>query len=132
MFQTIKSNKSSTLVGKTIKHTWTKGKWAGSSYTTLFCSKDTLVWNNTTDPEHIVSERETYIRTDITDGIVQISWREDPAYTNYGLVWTLDFNQMKIYGVIVNAIAVENIVVEGSFEVKNSLEVEAHLLGCTV
>jgi predicted SnoaL-like aldol condensation-catalyzing enzyme len=118
------------LVGKQVKHQWTKGPWAGASFTTLFCNDSDLVWNNTSDPDKITFEKEKYVRRDIGDGVVQISWKEDPNRTNFGLIWTLDFNTNKIYGVIVNASPTENINVEGKFEVINSLEVEKGLTGC--
>ena len=90
------------LVGNTVHHTWTAGPWAGASFVTLFCSAATLVWNNISDPENVMSEKKTYVRSDIAPGIVQISWKEAPDTTNFGLIWTLNFNTNEITGVIVN------------------------------
>lgn len=118
------------LVGKKVKHQWTKGLWSGASFTTFFCSENVLTWNNTSDPSNISSESEQYYRTEIAEGIIQISWKEDPETTNFGLIWTLNFNTKKIYGVIVNASKTENINVEGDFEVIDSLEIEEGLTGC--
>lgn len=118
------------LIGKKVKHEWKKGPWTGATFTTFFCSESVLTWNNTTDPDHITSEIEQYYRTEIAEGIVQISWKEDPDTTNFGLIWTLNFNTNKIYGVIINASPTENINVEGDFSVIDSLEKEEGLKGC--
>lgn len=118
------------LSGKTVKHQWIKGPWAGASFTTFFCNNENLIWNNTTNPNEISSEKEKYIRRDIAEGIVQISWKENPKTTDFGLIWTLNFNKHKIYGVIVNASKTENINVEGTFEIINSLTPEKGLMNC--
>ena len=122
----------SNLVGKTVHHSWTQGPWAGASFVTLFCSEDTLVWNNISDPDNVSSEKETYVRAEIAPGIAQISWKEDPANTNFGLIWTLNFNDNSITGVIVNADPKANVNVSGTFEVVEGLDVntDAGLMGC--
>ncbi|MEM1177221.1 MAG: hypothetical protein AAGM22_02655, partial [Acidobacteriota bacterium] len=118
------------LVGKQIRHRWTKGPFAGASFTTLFCSESLMAWNNTSNPEAITSDREAYVRTELADGVVQLSWKEDPKKTNFGLIWTLNFNTQTVYGVIVNASPTENVNLEGHFEVFDTLEVGEGLNGC--
>ena len=119
------------LIGKAVKHSWTKGIAKKACFETIFCNERELVWNNITDLTKITSEKNAYIRTDITDGIVQISWRENPKTTNYGLIWTLDFNKHKIYGVIVNALPNENLVVEGNFKVIELPQMKPGVLHCS-
>lgn len=122
------------LVGKTVKHSWSKGPFPegmpAPTFQTLFCSADTLVWNNITDPAAVTASQETYAHAEVAPGVVQISWKESPETTNFGLIWTLNFNTNEIFGVIVNADPNMNMNVSGNFEVVDGLEVGAGMNGC--
>ena len=78
----------------------------------------------------LCQKKKTYVRSDIAPGIVQISWKEAPDTTNFGLIWTLNFNTNEITGVIVNVDTHANVNVSGRFEVKPGLAVDAGLMGC--
>jgi hypothetical protein len=125
---------TSDIVGKTIVHSWAIGPFPADmprpAFETLFCSADRLVWNNVTDPDAIIGQAENYSRVEIGEGIVQISWKESPETTNLGVVWTLNFNSGKIYGVIVNGNPKMNFVLEGEFTVRDGTSPAPGRSGC--
>lgn len=122
------------LVGKTVTHEWTENPYGADkpvpSYVTFFCDDSTLVWNAVTDPSDIRSGTETYTRTDFAPGIVQITWKESPDTSNYGVIWTLKFETMESYGVIVNADPNANQILAGTLGVTDGLTPADGLTGC--
>ncbi len=102
------------LSGKTIKHTWTEGPFAGAGYETTITSENALSWKAVAGQPKGMTGTETYTRADIAPGVVQLSWKE-VATTGFTLVWTLNFNTMKVYGVIGDKD--KNYVLAGEFAV---------------
>jgi hypothetical protein len=122
------------LVGKTFTHSWTINTFpAGSpvpAYVTIICDYETLVWNNVTDPKHVTSGVESYLVRAIDKDIVQVSWKESPETTNYGMVWTLNFRTNEIFGVLVNVDKKTNYSVAGKFQIKQGTAAAKPLTGC--
>ena len=127
-------NETITLTGTTIRHSWDTNPFSpggpNPSFVTVICDDQTLVWNNITDPDNPMAEKEHYVRTDLAEGLVQVSWRESPDTTNFAVIWTLDFNTQRIYGVLVNVEPTRNFNVVGRFTQTPGTEVSAPLRGC--
>jgi len=115
------------LVGKQLVHTWDE---INLSVITLFCNASEFVWNEASDPNAIFAGRENYVRTVVSDEVVQFSWKESPVARNLGLTYTLNFRTGKIYGVIVNASPSTNLNLSGNFTIVDGLEVAFPLLSC--
>ncbi len=105
-----KNNSTFTLTGKTVKHKWEKGAFAGAEFTTYICDDGSLVWNQTRYPDAFggefisppFSSKEHYVSADIFKGLKQITWRENGA--NFGVQsvsWTLNEKSGEIFGVLV-------------------------------
>lgn len=105
------------LVGKTIKHTWEEGPFAGAGYETTIISEDTLTWLAVAGQPKGMTGTETYTRTEVAPGVIQLSWKEVQT-TGFTLVLTLNFNTMKVYGVIGDKD--KNYVLAGSFTMSDS------------
>lgn len=105
------------LVGKTIKHTWTEGPFAGAGYETTLTSEHALSWKAVAGQPKGMSDSEEYMRTDIAPGVVQLSWKESTVTTGFTVVLTLNFDTKKIYGVIGDKD--KNYVLAGSFTVED-------------
>jgi hypothetical protein len=122
------------LVGKTFSHSWTVNKypkdWPTPKYVTLFCDEKTVVWNNVTDTENVYSGIEQYELTEIDPGILQVTWKESPDTTKFGITWTLNFRTWAIYGVVVNVDPKSNFSVAGGFSFRDDLLPGAPLAGC--
>jgi hypothetical protein len=122
------------LVGKTVTHDWTQNPYGADtpvpSYVTFFCDDTTLVWNAVTDPSDIRSGREAYTRTDLAPGIVQITWKESPETSNYGVIWTMKFDTMESFGVVVNAEPDANQILAGTLGLTEGLAPAEGLTGC--
>ncbi len=104
--------------GTVIRHGWEQPFFPGGPlprFVTSIESTSGLVWHNVTDPQAVASEAESYVRTDIAPGIVQITWKEPADATNFGVVWTLDFGTGRIHGIVVNADPTRNLVLSGDF-----------------
>ncbi|MDX5594608.1 hypothetical protein [Pseudovibrio sp. SPO723] len=122
------------LLGKTLTHAWQEAKADGEAiekrFETFFCETDKLVWNDVTEisaPKHGVA---SYTMTQISPDIAQLTWRGSPESQQLGYVWTLDFSQGKVYGVIINADADRNVTVEGTFEVLSGVTPTEGRQGC--
>jgi hypothetical protein len=122
------------LVGNTFVHSWTINPFPRSrpvpKYETLFCDEDTLVWNDVTDLSKVHSGVETYVLTELSPGVVQVTWKESPETTNHGVVWTLNFRTYAIYGVRVNADPNANHVLAGGFSFRDGVQAKVPLQGC--
>ena len=122
------------LVGNTFTHAWTVNTfpddWPTPKYETRFCDQETLVWNNVTDMRNVSSGVEKYELTELSPGVLQVTWKESPETTNQGVVWTLNFRTYAIYGVLVNLDPTANYVVAGGFSVRKGLHAQAPLRGC--
>ena len=122
------------LVGNTFVHTWTINPFPEAQpspkYETLFCDEDTLVWNDVTDSTRVQSGVETYVLTELSPGVVQVTWKESPDTTNHGVVWTLNFRTYAIYGVRVNADPHTNHVLAGGFSFRDGVRADVPLRGC--
>jgi hypothetical protein len=107
--------------GSKISHAWTENSfpqnWKNPTFETFICENNTLVWNNTTDTNNPTSGREKYTAVELAPKLLQVSWKESPETTNYGIIWTLDFNNMTIRGVLVNINPNQNYVVAGEFSI---------------
>lgn len=125
---------NSNLVGKTITHAWTINTFPADrpapSYVTLFCDYETLVWNDVTDQKNVISGVESYLVREIDKDIVQVSWKESPETTNYGMVWTLNFRTNEIFGVLVNVDKKINYSVAGKFQSRQGTTAAKPLTGC--
>ena len=118
------------FTGKTVTHTWNEN---GARFLSLFCTNSTFVWNDLTDPFNIVTGEEKYTRKVISDDVVQYSWKESPLARDYGIAWTFNVNTGMVYGIIVNFTPEENLDVEGTYEVDDTLELStvfSGLRGC--
>lgn len=113
------------LVGKKVSHSWTENtfpkEWPTPTFETFICDDSTLIWNNTTDKNNITSGVETYTVVKLAPKVLQVSWKESPETTNYGIIWTLDFNDMTINGVLVNIDPKRNFVVSGLFTIEDAI-----------
>lgn len=106
--------------GVVVRHGWEQPFAPGGAlprFVTSIASPNELVWHNVTDPEAISSGTEYYVRTDLAPGIVQITWKESPDTTDFGVVWTLNVDSGRIHGVIVNADPKRNMVLSGDFRI---------------
>lgn len=125
---------SELLVGKTTEHVWSNNDfptdWPAPKYKVIFCDSETLVWNNITNIENINSGVEKYSVVELGENLIQVSWKESPETTNYGIIWTLNFKTSDIYGVLVNIDPGKNYVVSGKFDIKKGTKVAAPLKGC--
>jgi len=83
------------LVGNTTEHAWVNNnfpaEWPTPRYRVSFCSDDTLVWNNITNAANPDSGIEKYDAVQLGPDLLQVSWKESPETTNFGIVWKLDF-----------------------------------------
>lgn len=122
------------LVGNTFVHSWTINPFPkerpAPKYETFFCDEDTLVWNNVTDMSKVRSGVETYELTELSPGVLQVTWKESPETTNHGVVWTLNFRTYAIYGVRVNVDPNTNQVLAGGFSYRDGMQTEVPLRGC--
>ena len=122
------------LTGTVISHSWTKNSfpkaWPTPKFTTFICDQHTLIWNNITNIEQLSFGIERYTVVELAPKLLQVSWKESPDTTNYGIIWTLDFNQMNINGVLINIDQNINYVVSGKFSQQNSLTGDAYLKSC--
>ena len=73
---------------------------------------------------------QNYELTELSPGVLQVTWKESPETTNQGVVWTLNFGTYAIYGVLVNLDPTANYVVAGGFSVRKGLHAQAPLRGC--
>lgn len=123
------------LAGSVISHSWTENTfpktWPTPKFETFICDNKTLIWNNVTDINHLTSGIEQYNVVELAPKLFQVSWKESPETTNYGIIWTLDFNQMIIRGVLVNIDTKMNFVVSGKFTHKVSVNVKPYLKSCS-
>lgn len=110
--------------GYKISHSWTENSfpknWKTPTFDTFICENNTLIWNNTTDANNPTSGLEKYNAIELAPNLLQVSWKESPETTNYGIIWTLDFNNMSIRGVLVNLNPNENYVVAGKFSIEKA------------
>ncbi len=122
------------LVGNTFVHAWTINPYPEGTpapkYETRFCDGQTLVWNDVTDLRDIRSGVETYELTEISPGVLQVTWKESADTTGHGVVWTLNFRTYAIYGVVVNADPDVNHVLAGGFSFRDGVRAEPPLRGC--
>jgi len=122
------------LVGNTFVHAWTvnpfREKRPPPKYETRFCDEQMLVWNNVTDLSKVESGVEKYELTELSPGVLQVTWKESPETTNHGVVWTLNFRTYAIYGVRVNVDPNVNYVVAGGFSFRDGLQAKDPLRGC--
>jgi len=122
------------LVGNTFTHAWTVNTfpegWPTPKYETRFCDQQTLVWNDVTDRNNVKSGMQNYELTELSPGVLQVTWKESPETTNQGVVWNLNFRTYGIHGVLVNLDPNANYVVAGGFSVRKSLHAQAPLRGC--
>ncbi len=122
------------LTGSTISHSWTENTfpktWSTPKFQTFICDDKTLIWNNITDMTHLTSGVEEYTVVELAPKLLQVSWKESPETTNYGIVWTLDFNQMIIRGVLVNIDSKVNFVVSGKFSKQYTTKPKSHFKSC--
>ncbi len=122
------------LTGSTISHSWTENTfpttWSTPKFETFICDDKMLIWNNITDMKHLTSGVEEYTVVELAPKLLQVSWKESPETTNYGIVWTLDFNQMIIRGVLVNIDSKVNFVVSGKFSQQHTLKAKNYLKSC--
>ena len=123
------------LIGKKITHSWTENTfpegWPTPTYVTVICDAKKLIWNNVTDMDNFSYGEEEYTAIELAPNIIQVSWKESPETTNYGIIWTLDLNTNKIKGVLVNIDSRVNYVVSGTFTIEDDIEVEKPLVGCS-
>ena len=114
------------LVGTKLSHRWTEvaEQHEPGSFVTLFCRDDTLVWNDTSNPDDVRSGREAYVRTDLAPGIVQVSWKQSPEVDEVGVVWTLNFETNRIHGVVIRTGANDNELSAGEFEQSDDMTVD--------
>lgn len=123
------------LTGSVISHSWTENTfpktWPTPKFETFFCDDKTLIWNNITDKNHLKFGVEQYNVVELAPKLLQVSWKESPETTNYGIIWTLDFNQRVIRGVLVNIDTKVNFVVSGKFSQHHNLNAKAHFKSCT-
>lgn len=114
------------LIGKKVSHSWTENtfpkEWPTPTFETFICDANTLIWNNTTDMNNISSGVETYTAVELAPNVLQVSWKESPETTNYGIIWTLDFSDMTIKGVLVNIDPKRNFVVSGKFTLEEAIK----------
>ncbi len=122
------------IVGKTFTYSWAINTFPDTeptpAYVTIFCDYESLVWNNVTDPKNVVSNAENYLVRAIDKDIVQVSWKENPATTNHGIVLTFNFRTNEIFGVLVNVDKKINYSVAGKFQSKNGTTAGKPLTGC--
>jgi len=113
------------LAGKKVSHSWTENtfpkEWPTPTFETFICDNSTLIWNNTTDINNISFGVEAYTAVELAPNVLQVSWKESPETTNYGIIWTLDFNNMTIKGVLVNIDPKRNFVVAGKFTFEETI-----------
>ncbi|WP_250655988.1 hypothetical protein [Alkalimarinus coralli] len=113
------------LVGKKVSHSWTENtfpkEWPTPTFETYICDNRTLIWNNTTDKNNLSFGVEAYTAVELAPKVLQVSWKESPETTNYGIIWTLDFNDMTINGVLVNIDNTRNFVVSGAFTIEEAV-----------
>jgi hypothetical protein len=125
----------SLISGSMISHSWTENSfpnhWPAPKFETFICDDRTLVWNNITDMKKLTSGIEKYDAVELAPNLLQVSWKESPETTNYGIIWTLDFNKMSIHGVLVNIDSHVNYVVSGNFSQQKSLKGESYLASCS-
>ena len=123
------------LTGTVISHSWTENtfpkSWPTPKFETFICDEETLIWNNITNMKHLTHGVEKYTVVEIAPKLLQVSWKESPETTNYGIIWTLDFNQMVIRGVLVNIDANTNFVVSGKFSQQHNLNTKPYLKSCS-
>jgi hypothetical protein len=105
-------------------------EWSTPRYVLLFCDEQTLVWNDVTDEDNVHSGVESYELTEIDPGVLQVSWKESPESTGYGVVLTINFHTWAIYGVLVNVDPGANYSVAGGFSFKSGVQVESPLRSC--
>ena len=117
------------FVGKQVHHTWNEN---GISFVSIFCNEDTFVWNDLGDPDNIVTGVETYVRVEISDSVVQYSWKESPEERDFGLTWTFNFDTDTVYGVIVNVFPDFNLNLVAPFTLVDGFEVEEGLTSCEI
>lgn len=122
------------LVGNTFVHAWTINPYRDGTpapkYETRFCDERTLVWSDVTDLSNVTSGIEKYVLTEISPGVLQVTWKESPATTDLGVVWTLNFGTYAIYGVVVNADRNVNHVFAGGFSFREGVAADPPLRGC--
>jgi len=122
------------LTGSVISHSWTENTfpqtWPTPKFETYICDEKTLVWNNITDLNRPTSGIETYHVVELAPRLLQVSWKESPETTNYGVIWTLDFNNMVIRGVLVNLDTNVNYEVSGIFSQRHNLNDKLYLKSC--
>ena len=125
------ANESSIVdfVGKQVHHTWNQN---GISFVSVFCNEDTFVWNDLGDPDNIVVGVETYVKVEISDSVVQYSWKEPPTARDYGLTWTFNFDTGMVYGVIVNVFPDFNLNLDAPFTLVDGFEVAEGLTSCEI
>jgi len=105
-------------------------EWGTPEYVTVICDAETLVWNNVTDPDNITSGVERYETSEVSPGILQLSWKESPETTNLGVILTINLGAYAIYGVIVNIDPFVNYTVAGGINFRRGVEVDPMLKGC--
>jgi len=115
------------LVGKQVRHSWDEN---GMSFVSLFCNDTTFVWNDLSSPDGIVTGVETYVRVEISDEVVQYSWKESPLERDFGLAWTFNFSTKRVYGMIVNVFPDFNLNLSADYTIIDNLEVEDGLMTC--
>lgn len=81
----------------------------------MICDAKKLIWNNITDMDNFSYGEEEYTAVELAPNFIQVSWKESPKTTNYGIIWTLDLNINQIKGVLVNIDSRVNYVVSGTF-----------------
>lgn len=122
------------LSGKTLTYSWTINTlpedWSTPKYITFICDEKTLVWNNVTDKNKVISGVEKYELSEVSPGVLQISWKESPKTTDYGVILTFSFISYGIYGVLVNVDPEINYSVAGGFNIYDGIQAEKPLTGC--
>ena len=122
------------LVGNTFVHAWTINPYPDGTpapkYETRFCDERILVWSDITDLSNVTSGIEKYELTEISPGVLQVTWKESPDTTDLGMVWTLNFGTYAIYGVVVNADRNVNHLLAGGFSFRDGVAAESPLRGC--
>ena len=115
------------LVGKQVRHTWDEN---GMSFVSIFCNDTHFVWNDLSNPDDLVTGVEKYVRTKISDEVVQYSWKESPLERDFGIAWTFNFRTDRVYGMIVNVFPDENLNLSADYTIRRGLEVEDGLMTC--
>ncbi|MTI19368.1 hypothetical protein E1162_19165 [Rhodobacteraceae bacterium RKSG542] len=122
------------VLGKTLTHVWTATKESAESaekrVETLYCDGKTLVWNDISDLDKVVSGKSDYKKTQITPEILQVSWKGKNGDKDAGYVWTYDFKNNKFYGVIVDEESPDTNIVEGEFQTVSGVTPSPGHEGC--